>query len=115
MHQQGLFRNEELQPKKQENLVDVIFYKKKKEKVDLNYVAYGRLVSKDSSDTRSTEKKPQIVRLFVNEDGKHNHFEYYFIQQFLKDSGMDYQVVRSRAESLINCKTPVTEISFRCC
>lgn len=54
-------------------------------------------------------KKPQIVRLYTNKDGKSNNFEYYLILQFLKDSGMDFQVIRSRAESLINCKNDLIE------
>ena len=43
MHAQEIFKNDELQEKKQESIVDKLFYKKKREKVDMNFIVYGKL------------------------------------------------------------------------
>lgn len=44
MHGQELFKGEIGEEKKGESVVDRLFYRKKKEKVDLNFIAFGKFL-----------------------------------------------------------------------
>lgn len=83
--------------KKDENILETLFTKKRREKEDLNYLLYclGPL-SREG-------KKAEIVRLYLNYDHKAEGFEVHFLKSFFTQSQVDYQIVTTRAQHLMNC------------
>lgn len=57
----------------------------------------------DLGDDRGTGRKSEMVKLIVSECAA-DRFELEAMKMFLKESGMDYQIVQTRASTMINCK-----------
>ena len=99
MDNNDIFKDDKID-KKEEGLLDKVFSKPKKDKIDLNYFMCS---SQKRGNVEVTGIKPEIVRIFVNEKDRGSSFELFFLLSFIRHAGMDYQLVRTRAEHLLNC------------
>ena len=93
--------------KKEENVLESLFTKKRREKEDLNYLLYclGGVCREG--------KQAEVVRLYLNSERRGEGFEVRFLKSFFAQARVDYQIVSTRAQSLMNCTRDSPQISSR--